>query len=78
MRDSTDLRRMVLARLSELDRSQAWLARQVGREQYVIHRWLHGHPFPTQDRRWVAVALGRPVTWLLEPDETRQDAAIGA
>lgn len=65
----------VLRRLAEIDRNQAWLARQLGKEQYVVHRWLNGSRFTDADRRLVAAVLGRPVDWLIERPEPAVERA---
>lgn len=74
---SAGLRATVLQRLRELDRDQAWLARQVGRKQYAIHRWLNGYPFSDEDRRLVSVALGKPADWLKATPAPTEAAAAG-
>jgi len=49
----------VLARLSELERNQAWLARKIGVDISTVYRWLiEERPIPTKRLPTIAQILG--------------------
>jgi len=45
-----ELNARILARLDELERNQAWLARKVERDLSTVYRWLHGGVQPVPPR----------------------------
>ena len=45
-----ELNTRILARLVELERNQAWLARKVDRDLSTVYRWLHGGVQPVPPR----------------------------
>lgn len=53
-----EFEREVLARLGEIDRTQAWLARRIGRSPSALHNYLTGRrPWPREVRLMVATLL---------------------
>lgn len=73
MLDSQTAADLISARLTEVDRTAAWLARQIGVDRALVGRWLkQERPIPAERRTEIALALGKPRTWLDESDDLRR------
>ena len=51
-----ELNARILARLEELERNQAWLARKVNRDLSTVYRWLHGGIQPVPPGLYARIA----------------------
>ena len=66
--------RRIKQRLGEVDRSQAWLAEQLGSSQAAVSRWITGEHNPTlENMRDVALVLHRPLEWFFREDSPALD-----
>ena len=62
-----ELSARILARLAELERNQAWLARKVDRDLSTVYRWLtNERPIPERQLARIADVLGLDVAELHE------------
>lgn len=60
----------ILRRLTELDRTQGWLARKLGVDPSTVNRWVKGTaPILPHRQRELALALGVRVEDVIEPSE---------
>ena len=58
----------ILRRLTELDRSQGWLARRLGVNRSTVTRWVKGEtPILPRRQRELALALGVSVDYIAPP-----------
>jgi transcriptional regulator with XRE-family HTH domain len=65
MQATDDVAARILARLDELERNQAWLARKLGLDLSTVFRWLNRErPIPRRRLPKIAAVLGLDVEQL--------------